>query len=99
MTARPTETKRVAALLVEGADTPEALAKTVIDTVDAMRAERDQWIVVNGEGHTINGYGPYPTVTQCMKAVDSGRLPLPYKKTFVARLVHPSRAGTLLEEA
>jgi hypothetical protein len=72
MAPRPTDVRKIAELLVEGADTPEDLAKAVITKLDEIRAERVQWMVVHQFGTEkpwYAGHGPYSTRGQGEKAV------------------------------
>jgi len=71
MAPRPTEVKKVAAMLEAGAESPDDLAKQVIEKLDEMRAERVQYVVVHqfGEGPAwYAGHGPYSTRKQGEKA-------------------------------
>lgn len=68
------EIKAVASLLKEGADTPEDLAKRVIEAVDEVRAERVTYFLVLRYGskmnHFFQGYGPFSTQNQALKALE-----------------------------
>lgn len=76
MTPRPTEIKAIAALLAEGADSPEDLAKTVIRELDVLRTDRVTYTVVcEWVGPVLIGYGPYPTANAARKAVEQGKVP------------------------
>ena len=64
MTLRATQTEieAIAALLVEGDETPEALAKRVIKTLSELREARKQYhLVVELSPGLYETEGPYPT--------------------------------------
>lgn len=64
------EIEVIAALLVEGDDTPEALAGKVIEAVDAARMERVTYLaVMRFPGPVFIGCGPYATRNQAEKAI------------------------------
>lgn len=65
MTARPLEVKALTPLLEQDWDTPEALARVLIDTLDKVRADRTSYVVVVAVGDhskqvVYTGAGPYP---------------------------------------
>ena len=72
MTPLKKEIEAIASLLKQGADTPEDLAKQVIEAVDEVRAERVTYFLVLRYGSKGNaffqGYGPFSTVNQAEKA-------------------------------
>ena len=68
------ETDAIAALLKQGADTPESLANAVIEELDRVRGERTTFLVVMrlgvGKTATHYGYGPYSTRNQAIKSIE-----------------------------
>ena len=68
------EIDAVAALLKQGADTPEQLAADVITTLDRARAERTTYSLVLRFGSPGNvffqSFGPYSTINQAEKAFE-----------------------------
>ena len=77
MTARPSEIRAVAALLEAGDDTPESLAKAVINEVDRQREDRVQHVVACAcKGGAVFAYGPYPTTNAATRAVLDGKVPM-----------------------
>ena len=76
--ARPTEIKAVAKLLEAGAESPEELAKFVINTIDDLRAERPYFTAMCIWGKAGYGYGPFATYNQAMTALTKGKIPLAF---------------------
>ena len=76
-TIKPTHVKAVAALLEEGAETAEELAKAVIRTVDQLREDDKTFMVVgqwdSQSGSYYMGFGPYSTKKQAVKAIEKGK--------------------------
>lgn len=91
MRIRPTDVKAVAALLVEGAETPEALARLVIEALETARIERDEWALMTGERDLAIAYGPYPTYNAAMRDVEKSKVAT-LARLSIGRLVHPERA-------
>lgn len=80
MTPRPTETKKIAAMLEEGGESPTDLAKEVIETLDDMRAQRSGFTIITEVGSPeggfhFNTFGPFSTQNQAAKAVERGLVP------------------------
>src|SRR5690625_7856748 len=71
-TIKPTHVKAVAALLEEGAETAEELAKACIRKVDELREDDKTFMVVgqwdSQSGSYYMGFGPYSTKKQAVKA-------------------------------
>lgn len=64
-----TEVTAIAALLEQGAESPEALAEEVIKAVERLRHDREQWFTVFELNPGVyQGYGPYPTRNAAEKA-------------------------------
>ena len=93
MAAKPTELKKLIALLDDEAPTVEWLAKAVWELVEGCLNTRDQYVAVayHPSLQLWQAIGPYNTRAQLMKdyekrlcAVDSG------SKAAVALLRHPS---------
>ena len=64
------EIDEVAALLMQGADSPEALAGEVIQLVERLRWERQTWTVVFELSPGVyQGYGPYSTRGMAEKSI------------------------------
>lgn len=64
---RPTEVKKIAALLNEPAESVEDLAKQVIVLLDEMRLERKQYVIVHPQGRLLSTYGPYDTIKEAQR--------------------------------
>ena len=63
------EVEAVAALLVEGDESPEALAKRVIKAISELREQREQFFtVVELSPGVYCGEGPYPTRDAAIKS-------------------------------
>lgn len=80
-----TVVKKVAALLEEGGDSPLDLAKSVVELVDEVRAEKTRYTVVCQYGRTpcwYIGYGPYPTMRKAEDAIK--KMPATHEATHVA---------------
>lgn len=91
--AKPTEIKKMTALLNEDADSAEDMAKKVWALVDQLLAEREQWVVA-AVHPTLKGWqcvGPYATQNQALK--DYAKRVQGYdeqSKVYLTKLVHPS---------
>ncbi|HET6915519.1 MAG TPA: hypothetical protein VFH56_05460 [Acidimicrobiales bacterium] len=95
---RPSETKAVVALLMEPADDVNELAKQIIKTVDESRQDRTDYVVVVQTGGLAHGYGFYPTVNACERAIKSGKIPsIDGSRLFVIPVRHPSQIDALWE--
>lgn len=74
---KPSHVKAIAALLEEGAETSEELAKAVMRKVDELREDDKTHIVVgqwnSSSGSFYLGYGPYSTKKQAEKAIEKGK--------------------------
>jgi len=74
---KPTHVKAIAALLEEGAETAEELAKACMRKVDELREDDKTFIVVgqwdSQSGSFYMGYGPYSTKKQAAKAIEKGK--------------------------
>ena len=94
MAARPTEVRHLAALLQEGAESPEDLAKLCINELDRIREDRVGHIVVTEwKGPVFLAYGPFATRNQAEKAVEKGKVPaVAFGRSAYATLYHPNRA-------
>ncbi len=71
MAPRPTEIRKVAELMdPSGSEESKALALEIINALDAMRLDRDQWIVgFRSSQNTPNTFmGPWSTKNQAMRA-------------------------------
>lgn len=99
MTPRPSEVKAIAALLQEGAETPEALAKQVIAEVDRLRTDRKTFMVVAqyqaADTPWYLAYGPYATAKQAEKATAKGLPIMPPAKVAVVPTYNPGHAETV----
>lgn len=94
MSAKPTELKKLIALLDDEAPTVEWLAKAVWELVEECMAQREQYVALAfhpSAGNVWQAIGPYATRNQLMKdykkrmcAVDSS------SRAYVAQLLHPS---------
>jgi hypothetical protein len=73
MSARPLEIKAVAKLLQKDWDSPEALAKALIEELDRVRADRTSYVAVMqfGDDGSIfyAGLGPYPGAKSAQQAM------------------------------
>lgn len=90
---RPTEVKAVADLLMSEHDDVETLAKLVIETIDAARAKRELFVLVeiHPSLQVAQAYGVYGTANQAMK--DIPRLMVKYDKQskgYLCKLRDPS---------
>lgn len=88
---RPTEVKRVVALLDEEAESVTDLAKAVIKTLDEMREDYEQWsinISVAGVKHSM---GPFKTEHAAATAAMSmlGTLDRDEAMKYVTKMVNP----------
>lgn len=99
--ARPTEIKAVAKLLEAGAESPEELAKFVINTIDDLRAERPYFTVVSIWGKAVYGCGPFATDNKGREALTKGRIPVASfaDHNFVVKTYSPQHAEQSLERA
>ncbi len=99
--ARPTEIRAVAELLMEGADSPEDLAKLVIKTLDALRAERETYTIFCFWNQGAYSYGPYSTRHQAETALADGKVPMASlaTSTIVLKTWNPLHAERSLEKA
>lgn len=74
MTPLKREVDAVAALLLAGDESPDSLAKSVIKTLDELRAERTTWGTVYRLGHgkttTYVGTHMFSTKNQAIKSVE-----------------------------
>lgn len=74
MKALKNEIDAVAKLLVAGADTPEDLAKLVIEAVDVARTERVTYYAIFRFSSDMNpifsGFGPFSTKNQAVRAIE-----------------------------
>ena len=94
MSAKPTELKKLIALLDEEAPTVEWLAKAVWELVEECMWQREQYVAIAhhpGAGDVWQAIGPYATRNQLLKdykkrmcAVDSN------SKAYIGLLQHPS---------
>lgn len=67
-----TEIEAVSDLLEQGADSPESLAHDVIQLVERLRGEREQWFAIYQMTPGVyQGYGPYPTRHMAHKQLPS----------------------------
>jgi hypothetical protein len=74
--ARPTEIKTIAALLAGGGESPEELAKAVIDKLDEIRTDRAWFTVLSVmDNKWAIGFGPYTTDNKAREALSKGRIP------------------------
>lgn len=94
--ARPTEVRALVALLNQPADSVEELAKTLIRTLDELRQDRTDYLVLRKMGPMLDCYGPYVTANAAAKAVESGKIPALDGASF--RVV-PLRTPHAAEEA
>ena len=87
-------TKAVAARLEEGDESPELLAKAVIEMVDEHRANKPGHMVVCEFGHGPGeawyiGYGPYATANQARRAAERNPASFVAKATVVVPTTSP----------
>lgn len=68
---RPTEIKAVSDLLSQEHEDVDALAKLVIETIDALRAKRETFVLVQVEPslNVTKAIGPYATSNQAIKDI------------------------------
>lgn len=97
MAAKPTHVRAIAERLVEGADTPEVLAKDLINLVDTLREDDVTYTVVCQYGENdvqqpfYLAYGPYPTRANAVKALEQGRVGISgYGKRAVVPVYTPA---------
>lgn len=64
---RPTEVKRIAAILDEPAESVNDLARKVITTLDEMRHDRKEYVVVLLDSGIVSTWGPYDTVKEAWR--------------------------------
>lgn len=78
MAPKPTHVKRVAELLQDGDfETPEDMAKAVINLVDELRKNDKTYMLVSQLGDCIYlGVGPFATHNQAVKAMERGHVPI-----------------------
>ena len=76
-TLKPSHVKAIAALLEEGAETSEELAKSVMRKFDELREDDKTYMIVgqwdSESGSYYLGYGPYATKKQAEKAIEKGK--------------------------
>jgi hypothetical protein len=90
---RPTEIKAVADILMQEHEDVDALAKLVIETIDALRAKRETFVLIQIEPslNVAKAIGPYGTQNQAVKDI-------PFKLTryddrsraYLSKLYDPS---------
>lgn len=86
-----TETEAVAALLVEGAETPEELAKAVIRRLTELREEREVYVqVLQWSPGVYSGFGPFPTRAAALKALPKNPVAQLAKLGAVVSMIGPS---------
>ena len=101
-TARPTEVKAIAALLTEGADSPEALAKAVIDKLDELRTDRPWFTVVSiMSDRWATGCGPFVTDNKARQALEQLKIPAAglARVNAIVKTWSPRHAEQALERA
>ena len=88
---RPTEVKRVVALLDDEASDVTDLAKAVIKTLDEMRRDYDQWSINVSLGGQRFSMGPYGTENAAASAVMAmlGTLDRDEAMKYVTKMVNP----------
>lgn len=92
--AKPTEIKKMAALLESHADTAEEMAKMVWELAEQLIAEREQWVVgvIHPTLNVGNAVGPYATKNQLLKDYKKRITAYDEKsKGYVLQLFHPSK--------
>lgn len=94
MAARPTEVRLVAELLEAEHEDVQALAKDVIQQLDASRADRDYYQVNITMGGQRFAMGPFNTETAALNAVvkmvGKDRCTKEDAARYVGRMVHPA---------
>ena len=97
MAPRPSDVKKVAELLLEPADDAKALARSVIEALDALRADRETYAVVSVAPYGAAwAYGAYTTRHQAEKAISKGVGVVDGGRTGVL-VVYPMRQGVAPE--
>jgi hypothetical protein len=88
---RPTEVKRVVALLDEDAEDVTALAKAVIKAVDEMRVDYDSWSINVNLGGRRFVMGPFGTENAAASAAMSmlGTLDREDAMQYVQKMINP----------
>jgi len=93
MSAKPTELKKLMALLDEEAPSAEWLAKAVWELVEELMAQRTQYVVyaIHPSLNIVQAVGPYATKDKLLK--DYSKRIHAYDKhsrAIIAELKHPS---------
>ena len=94
MAIKPTELKKLVALLDEEAPSAEWLAKAVWDLMEELVAKRQQFVVfaIHPSLNIVQAVGPYPTKDKLLK--DYAKRIGAYDKhsrAMLAELVHPDQ--------
>lgn len=92
--AKPTEIKKMAALLDQEADSSEDMAKKVWELAEQLMSEREQWVVgvIHPTLNVGNAVGPYATKNQLLKDYKKRIVAYDEKsKAYVLQLFHPSK--------
>ena len=98
--ARPTEIKAIASLLAGGGESPEELAKAVIDKLDEIRTDRPWFTVLSVmSDRWAVGYGPFVTDNKARQALTGGKIPTaPLARiNTVIKTYSPRHAAQVLE--
>lgn len=73
MALKPTHRKALVEILESGDyDSPEDMAKALVEKLDTLRADDITYTVVREWGPVYFGYGPYPTRNAAQKAIEKG---------------------------
>lgn len=91
--AKPTEIKKVAALLESHADSAEEMSKMIWELVEELIAQREQYVAVVAHPSikVYQAVGPYPTENQLRKDYKKRITQYDEKSfAFIARLASPS---------
>jgi hypothetical protein len=91
MAPRPSDVRAIEALLLSPAEDAAELARSVIEALDALRAERETYAVVAVAPYGVSwSYGPFATRHQAERAISKGVGVIDGGKTGV-HVVYPMR--------
>lgn len=91
------EVESISALLVEGAETPDDLAKIVIRRLSELREERKTFALVFGLGPGVHaGFGPFTTRDAAFNSVDKNPVAHIASRAAVVPIIGSSRTADML---
>ena len=94
------EVDTVAALLEQGAESPQELAKAVIKRLTELREERKVYALVFGLAGTAHlGFGPFATIDAAFNSVDKNPVAYTAKRAAVVPIIGSSQTQAMWDKA